>query len=109
MHFRLRFVLPDIRNSDVRLTDPFRQKTPFCLEKNFLGARTFDGGRNGKRRREELEAFKSKIEMKVVAPFCVGDGTALNEAKKFESLPAKVLREFRMKIELLLIGHVEFI
>ena len=86
----------------MRLANAFRQEAPFCLEKDFLGARTLDGGCDGERRWENLEAFERKIEMKIVAPFCVGDGTALNEAKKFESLPAKVLREFRIKIELLL-------
>ena len=98
MRLCFRFVLPDICNGDVRLTDPFRQKAPFCLEENFLGARTLDGGRDGERRRKKLEAFESKIEVKVVAPFSVRDGTTFNEAEKFKSLPAKIVGEFQMKV-----------
>ena len=38
-----------------------------------------------------MKAFERKIEVEVVASFSVGDGTALNEAKKIEGLPAKIV------------------
>ena len=33
-----------------------------------------------------METLEGEVEVKVVAPFCVGDGTALNEAERIEGL-----------------------
>ena len=94
LRLRFRFVFANVQDSDVRLPNPSCQKAPFCFEKDILCARAFDSGRDSERRREELKTFESKIEVKVIAPFSVGDGAALNEAKKFESQNLKrVLNE----------------
>ena len=60
--------------------------------------RSQKGGENRERRRKNLEAFESEVKVEVVAPFCVGDGTALNEAKKFNGLPTKIVLEIRMEV-----------
>ena len=40
-----------------------------------------------------MEAFESVVEVEIVAPFGVGDGTALDEAKEFNGLPTKIVLE----------------
>ena len=77
----------------IKLSKPgveIRQKALFGFEENFIRTRAFDGGRDRERDGKDFEAFQGEIEVKVVAPFSVGDVTTFNEAVKFQGFPAIV-------------------
>ena len=43
--------------------------------------------------------------MKMIAPFCVGDVTALNGTEEIEGHPAMLVCEVRMEVRLLYVRH----
>ena len=54
-----------------------------------------------------MEAFEGEVKVEVVAPFCVGDGTALNEAEEFDGLPTKIVENLRFYAFFMLFTFVQ--